>query len=1033
MNLPELSIRRPVFAAMLVLGLVVLGVVSLGRLEMALEPDVEFPFVSVVTQLRGASPETVERAVSDVLEEHINSIEGVHNLSSSSSQGLSSIFIEFELGRDVDVKVQEVRDQVALARASLPLDVEDPVVQKFDLGSVSFMTIMLGGPLGLRELSDLAQRDVKERLERISGVGGVRVEGARQREIHIWLDPLRLTGYGLSIQDVADTLRRENAELASGRIEGTRREWSVTTQGKARSVAEFGEMIVAERGGRLVRLRDVAVVEDGMAEARSVARLNGQPGVAIELQRQSGADLVAAAREARQVVASIAESLPPGVHITVFRDYASIIESQIHSVFMDMLLAAALVVVVVLLFLRNFRSTFISAIAIPASILASFSFFLALDLSLNNTTLMALSLAVGLVIDDAIVVLESIFRKVEQGAEPRSAALTGSKEVALAVVSTTIAVWGVFVPITFMTSTMGRYFFEFGVAVVVAVGISTVISLTLTPMLASRWLNTRGRQGVVFRFLERGVLGLEARYRAVLQGALRHRLLTLGLAAATVAGGITVATTLPVNFFTQDDLSEARVKLKLPVGTPLAVTSQVLRRLEEAAASHPHVREVFASVGTTVRHEPNRGRLALRLLPKAERSVPIETTFEELRQRLRAAAPEAEQISVGHPDYASSSGEFSELMYSLRGPDLGRLERLATALVQRMKADPAFVDVHSSFESGRPQVTLDVDRGRAADLGVSAMALGRTLRTVLAGEKVGSYEEGGRRYDVRVRVLPEYRDDPAKLDLVRVRSASGGLVPLRNLADVRLEEGPVEIRRENRTRMIRLMANMGPGASLSDGVARLERWATEIGVRPPDTLSAGGQAESMQESMNDIAFAFGLAMLSIYMILASLFNSLIHPFTIMVSAPLSFIGGFLALKVAGMSFDIMSGIGLLVLMGLVMKNGILLVDYTNQLRSRGLSRDAAILEAGPVRMRPVLMTSGALIFGMLPLVLSTAMGSEFRAPMATITIGGLITSTALTLVVAPVVYSVFDGATQRIRQGLTGLGRRVAVFRPVPR
>jgi len=1027
-KLAEVSIRRPVFAAMLILGLVVLGLVSLGRLELKLDPDVDFPFAVVVTELRGASPETVEREVTDILEEQLNSIEGIRSLSSTSSQGLSRVHLEFELAHEIDIKVQEVRDKVALARPLLPIDVEDPVVQKFDLSTVGFMTIVLGGPISRRDLSDFAENDVKERLERIAGVGGVNIMGAREREIRIWLDPLRLTGYGLSIEDVSDTLRRENAELASGRIEGAEREWTVTTQGKAKSIEEFGEIIVAEREGRAIRLRDVAVVEDGMAEEQSVARFDGEPGVALEIQQQSGSDLVAAARAIRVELDRIREQAPPGVSVMVARDYARIIEEQMSSVVFDMVLAALLVVAVVLCFLRNYRSTLIAATAIPASVIASFTFLYAFDLSLNSMTLMALSLAIGLVIDDAIVVLESIFRKVEQGADSMSAALSGSAEVGLAVVSTTLAVCGVFVPIRFMQSVMGRYFLEFGITVTVAVAVSALVALTLTPMLASRVLRQTPKEGPVFGALERGLVALERGYGRLLGGALRHRIATSLVAFATVFGGCYVASTLPLNYFTQDDIGEAQVTARLPIGAPLPATERVMRRMEEVVAAHPYVRGVFATAGNETEHKPHTIRINAMLTPKGERSERVTTTFEELRAQVLAVAPELEHLTVSYPEYSGSSGEgFAQIMHGIEGPDLHRLELFANELTARMEADPTFIDVRSSYETGRPEISLDVDRGRAADLGVSATALGRTLRTLLAGEKVGSFEDLGNRYDVRVQVLPEYRDDPSKLDLIRVRSARGELVPIGNAARVNVQEGPVEVRRHNRARSIRLFANTAPGASLGEAMAKLDKWAAEIGIEPPYELVTQGQAESAAEGARDIMFALGLAAVSIYMILASLFNSITHPFTIMMSAPLSFIGGFLALKVAGMSLDMMSGMGLLVLMGLVMKNGILLVDYTNQLREQGMSRNEAILHAGPVRMRPVLMTSAALVFGLLPLALSDATGAEFRAPMAVIVIGGLVTSTLLTLVVVPVFYTLVDGATEwtrGLRGRLAALARR---------
>ena len=1018
MTLSDVSIRRPVFAAMLVLALVVLGYISMGRLEMQIDPDMEFPMLTVVTELRGASPATVEREVTDVLEERINALEGIRSLNSISSQGLSQVFVEFALDYEVDVKAQEVRDKVALARADLPRDVEDPVVQKFDINSQAFLNVVLGGAVALRELSDLAEHEIKERLERIDGVGAVTIVGAREREIRIWLDPVRLAGYGLAIEDVAGMLRRENAELAGGRIEGAGREWSVTTQGKARDVAEFGELIVAEHAGRVVRLRDVAVVEDGMAEARTIARLNGQPGVALEIQPQSGADVVRSARLLRREIETIRERLPAGVKIAIARDYAVMIEEQVREVFRDMIFAALLVVAVVLCFLRNLRSTFIAALAIPSSVIASFSLFLMLGLSINTMTLMALALAIGLVIDDAIVVLESIYRRIEAGEDAMQAATLGTREVGVAVIATTLAVCGVFVPIVFMQSTMGRYFYEFGIAVTAAVCVSTLVALTLTPMLASRLLvrtdRDNTRLAAPFRVFERALGALERGYRSLLGAAIRHRVVTLGIAAAAVLGGCGVASTLPVNLLTREDLSELEVNVKLPVGTPLAVTDGVTRRIEDTLSRHPYVRDVFATSGEERQHKPNHARIQVRLIPKDERAVPIRQTFGEVRDQLRAAVPEADQISVGFQEYGDTGDDVADITYSVQGPDLHELERFAAVLAARMKADRDFTDVRTSHESGNPQITLEVDRGRAADLGVSAAAIGQTLRTLFAGEEVGSFEEGGNRHDVRVQVAPQYRNDPSQIDLVRVRSARGELVPVTNVARVVHEQGPVEIRRNSRTREIRVYANMAIDASLGEGVTKLERWADEIGIAPPFTLEPDGFARTMEETGRDIAFAFTLALIAIYMVLASLFDSLTHPFTIMTSAPLAFIGGFVALAISGLSMDMMAGIGLLVLMGLVMKNGILLVDYTNQLRARGRSLEEAVLEAAPVRMRPVLMTSAALIIGMLPMVLSDAVGAEFRAPMGMITIGGLVTSTLLTLVVVPVVYTLIDAASTRV-------------------
>lgn len=1022
MKIVSVSVRRPVFALMLVLGLVLLGLVSLSRLEIELNPDIDYPFIAVSTVLRGGSPETIEAEITDVLEEEINTLEGLRTLRSISSDSLSQIFVEFELGYDVDAKAQQVREKVAAARPELPVDIEAPVVSQLDPAASPILSVVVAGPLGIRELSEFADRGVAERLERLAGVGSVTVVGSRKREIRIWLDPLRLTGYGLSIEDVALTLRRENAELAGGIIEGAVREWSVTTSGKVKSVDDFGALIVAQRGGRLVYLRDVAVIEDGLEEERSIARLNGQRGASLEVRRQSGANTVAVARRVLAEVEQIRAGLPAGMTLEIARNNAIYIERSIRSIFVDMLYGGFLAVAVVLLFLRNFRSTFIASLAIPSSVIASFSFFYFAGFTLNSMTLMALSLSIGLVIDDAIVVLESTYRKLEAGSPAAAAAEDGASQVGLAVVSTTLAVCAVFVPIAFMEGYVGQWFYEFGLVVAIAVCVSTLVALTLTPMAASRMLRVTRAPGRVFRTLEGGFEQLEAGYRWLLLRALRHKGLTVAAAVASVLAGCGVASTIPFDFYTSGDRGEILVNAKLPTGTPLGVTDRVSRRIEAIAGAHAEVRYVFATVGAGVQRAPNKASVYVKLTPKTEREQTQGEIMAELRERVTAGVPEAEEISVSEVAWVQMSGRQSQLTYSLRGPDHERLASYAELLLARMRADPDFLDVASSYESGKPEIELALDRDRAADLGVPAVTVGRTIRALLAGEKVGSYEEGGERHDVRIQVLPEYRDDPARLQLIRVRSLRGELVPLSNVARLRMGEGPVEIQRENQTRQISLYANLRDELPLGVATDRLESWGRELGISAPDELVAAGKARAMKETALSLAFAFALALAAIYMILASLFNSLIHPFTIMMSAPLSFIGGFLALAMAGMSLDLMSGIGLLVLMGLVMKNGILLVDYANQLRADGLGSDEAMLAAGPVRMRPVLMTTGALVCGLLPVALGSSSDSEFRAPLGMITVGGLITSTLLTLVVVPVVYSLLD----RVQEWLLGLRPRFA-------
>jgi HAE1 family hydrophobic/amphiphilic exporter-1 len=559
-----------------------------------------------------------------------------------------------------------------------------------------------------------------------------------------------------------------------------------------------------------------------------------------------------------------------------------------------------------------------------------------------------------------------------------------------------------------MEGMVGAWFYEFGMVVVFAIAVSALVAFTLTPVLASRILVLSDSSRGVWDLLERGHRSLEEGYRWLLVRAIQRKGLTVAIAVVTVIGAVAVALMLPLDFYTEGDRGEFTARAKFPLGTPISVTSTLMRRTEEVIAQTPEVKTVFSTIGAGIQRRPNEATVFIAVSDKQDRDRTQIEIMDDLRQRLAAAAPEADRIEVSEIAWVQFSERAARIQYSLRGPDLDRLNGYAQALLERMQSDPLFVDVVSSFETGRPEISLEMNRARAADLGIPAALVGRTIRTLLAGEEVGSYEEGGRRYDIRVQILPEYRDDPAKLSLIYLRSLRGELVPITNVAHLRHGEGAVEIRRENRTRQITLWANLAGEAPMGHATAKLDAWAAELGITAPDEFVKSGRTRAMWEAIASIRFAFVLAPIAIYMILASLFNSFIHPFTIMMSAPLSFIGGFLALYLTGLPLDLMSGIGLLVLMGLVMKNGILLVDYTNQLRAEGRSREEAVLEAGPIRMRPVLMTTGALIFGMLPVAIGHGAGAEFRRPMGVITVGGLLTSTLLTLIVVPVVYCLLD-------------------------
>ncbi|MFQ5513336.1 MAG: efflux RND transporter permease subunit [Myxococcota bacterium] len=1008
MNLPELSIRQPVLAVMMIGSLVVLGIVALPRLELGLLPKAELPIVSVTTRLPGASPDTVEREITQPLEEALNTIDGIQDLVSTSSESLSQIIVSFDLEQDAHAKAQDVRDRVARARAELPRSTEAPLVERFDPYSQPILAVLFSSSGAIRPLTERVDKKIKPRLERLSGVGSISLIGGRKREIRIWIDPLRIAGYGLAVDDVLDALRREHVEIPGGRIETDLREYTVKTRGRLTRAEQFGSIVIAERGGRAIHLRDVATAEDGMQEERTLSFLNSRRGVSLLIRRQSGANIVRVARAVKAELAALRPSLPPGVDFIVARDMSRFIERSVRSVAEDLAWGALLATLIVLGFLRNVRSTLIAGIAIPTSVVASFALFYFFDLTLNNLTLAGLSLSVGILIDDAIVVVENILRHMERGGERRSAALQATREIGLAVVATTLAICAVFVPIAFMAGTVGRYFREFGLVVTCAVTTSTIVALTLTPMLSSRYLRLDNRESRIYETLERGYRGLERFYRRVLRWALAHRPHVLGIAGAALVGGLGIATTLPVDFVEMADRSEFNVVLKLPVGSPIHRTLAATSQIEERLLEHREIRAVFSTIGAGARRQVHSAELYVQLTDAEQRSVSQADLMEDVRGVIENSGIGFEEFSVeAIPWMSVRGGSLHQLRYAIRGPEIATLDRYAQALLARMEAADGYVDLATSYETGRPEISLEIARERAADLGVPAEQIGRTLSTLLGGLEVTSFEEKGERYDVRVQLRPEYRNDPLKLGLLSIRSREGALINLSNLVTPRMQAGPVEIHRENRARVIHVLGNLS-GKALGTAVEEIRGFIDELEIEDGYEIAEVGLAEHMEETLQNVVFAFVLAMIAMYMILASQFNSFIHPLTIMLCAPLSFIGAFAALAIFGRTFSMMSQIGLLILMGLVMKNGILLVDYTRKLRDRGKALREAILEAGPTRLRPVLMTTVSTVCGMIPLAFSGGTGIEFRSSMGLIVIGGLITSMALTLLVVPITYSCFE-------------------------
>lgn len=1024
MRIADLSIRRPVLATMMIGSLTALGAISLPRIGVDLFPRIEFPYVAVMAVLPGATPETIETEVTDALEEEINTISGIDTLRSQSSEGLSQVFIQFELEEDADQKAQDVRDKVARARAELPLDVEPPIIEKVDPSAAPILSVMVSGELPIRELTDYADDVVKERLQRIPGVGSVTLVGGREREVRIWLDADRLRSYALTVDDVIQAVRSEHAEIPGGRLEADsgHAEFSFKTKGEVELVREFGQIVVAFREGAPTLVRDVARVEDGMEDERSYAELDGVQGVSLDVRRQSGRNTVAVARAVKQVVAELERARPPGVSLSVARDVSRFIEASAEDVAVDIVVGAVLAVLATLAFLRSLRSTLIVAIAIPTSVISTFFLFYVMDFTLNILTLMALSVSIGLLIDDAIVVLEAIHREIDGGVAPMQAASIGTDRIGLAVVAATASVLAVFLPIAFLRGMIGRFFFEYGLAISFSVMVSLLVAVTVTPMLCARVLKREEHHGGVFQWLERVYAGLERWYGRTLEVSLRHRLLVAALTVAAVYLGALVARGVPMEFSSKADRSEFEGLVEMPLGTGVAEAKEVAHRVGAALRETAGVTRAFVSVGGGVRGAVNEISLYAETIPKRERT---ETQFDIMaraRESVGRAAPTAKQLSVSEVSWISGGGFTSyNVEYSIHGPSLDELDRVASAIVARMRSDPHFVDVKSSFERGRPEVQVVVDRERSADLGVPVRALAGTARALIGGVDVATFQDQGSRFDVRVRLEEEQRNELADVGQLQVRSVSGGLVDLSNVAQLRVASGPSEIERENRGRRVTIYANTPGGLALGLAVERFSEIVAEVGLPNGYVGEWEGATERMQDTAGAVVIAFGLALLALYIVLASQFESFTQPIVIMLSAPLSFVGAFVALRVTGTPMSIFAQIGLIALMGLVMKNGILLVDYANQLRADGLSARDAIVRAGPVRLRPVLMTQFATIAGMIPVAIARSDGAEFRNPMGVLVIGGLLSSTLLTLVVVPAMYTVADDAARWTARAIGGV------------
>jgi HAE1 family hydrophobic/amphiphilic exporter-1 len=1046
-KLASVCIERPVFAAMLILCLVVVGTASYTRLGVDRFPAMDLPSVFIRTQLPGASPEEVEVLISQPIEEAVNTVQGLDELRSISGAGSSIVIATFQLDRDIEAATQDVRDRIAAVLVRLPRDVRPPIVGKADNDSSPVMTIALSANRPLRELTEIADKTVKPFLERSAGVGEVEIIGGLERAINVWVDADRLAAYQLPITAVRDALARQNADLPGGNVTGTTREQTLRTMGRVVDPKAFGDLVIATRNGVPIRVRDIGWAEDGTREQRSIARLNGVPTVTLGIRRQTGSNTVAVIEAVKRSIARVQPQVPADVTLDVIRDQSRYIYAALHEINVHLVLGSVLACLVVFAFMRSWRATVIAGVAIPASVVSTFGMMEALDFTLNSVTMLALVLMVGIVIDDAIVVLENIFRFVEEKqVGPYEAARAATAEIALPVLATTLSLAVIFIPVSFMSSISGRFLYQFGITAAVAIMVSLLVSFTLTPMMSARLLHgddagghgghdaARSRQGF-YGYIDRA-------YTSLLGWSMAHRMLIAGLAVVVAFSSIPLYSLVRQEFVPSGvDEGEFEVSVTAPEGSSLAAMNDAINEVEKDVRSIPGVRVVLASIGGSFLGAVNQGELYVRLAPHEERIFnwsrlvagiakldPLEAfrdnysqgqVMVEVRRRLRKF-PEL-RGNVRNIQSLNLGGGRGDLDLAIRGPELTALAEYGEKL--RLKApDIGVVDADSTLKLNKPELQVQIDRNRAADLGVSTGDIATALRVMVGGDdEVTRFRDStvNDDYNVQLRLAEADRNDPATLGGLFVPRANGELVRLDNLVSIVSAESPSRIDRQDRQRQVNVRGNVAPGFAQADRIQAMQRAALELNMPAAYSTAVAGRARELERTFREFLWAFLLSVIFMYMILAAQFESLVHPLTILLSLPLAVPFALFSLWGTSQTLNLYSALGLLVLFGVVKKNAILQIDHMNNLRRAGMSRADAIVEANRDRLRPILMTTLALVGGMLPLALGTGPGAEERRSIAVVVIGGQTLSLLLTLLVTPVAYSLFDDlATSDVRSRL---------------